>query len=127
MMSLLVGLQVVEGLQYSLHQLILCSNQLLKVDGVIGVVVVVTRLAIALVVPCVHHLTGRLDKSKIDGTQLYAQGVDGKKCYHFINLIKDEVVNKVLKQSHDLHQALPSMTATSKNTTQANNLRHNSG
>jgi hypothetical protein len=50
MMSLLVGLQVVEGLQYSLHQLILCSNQLmqavlqtlnnlsnqlLKVDGVI--------------------------------------------------------------------------------------------
>jgi hypothetical protein len=63
MMSLLVGLQVVEGLQYSLHQLILCSNQLLKVDGVIGVVVVVTRLAIAPVVPCVHHLTGRLDKS----------------------------------------------------------------
>jgi hypothetical protein len=35
MMSLLVGLQVAEGLQYNLHQLILRSNQLLKVDGVV--------------------------------------------------------------------------------------------
>jgi hypothetical protein len=35
MMSLLVGLQVAEGLQYNLHQLILHSNQLLKVDGVV--------------------------------------------------------------------------------------------
>jgi hypothetical protein len=49
MMSLLVGLQVVEGLQYSLHQLILHSNQLFKVDGVVGVVVVVVGLAVALV------------------------------------------------------------------------------
>jgi hypothetical protein len=57
-MSLLVGLQVVEGLQYSLHQLILRSNQLLEVDGVVGAVVVAAGLAIALVVPCVHHLTG---------------------------------------------------------------------
>jgi hypothetical protein len=58
-MSLLVGLQVVEGLQYNLHQLILHSNQLLKVDRVVGVVVAVAAgLAIALVVPCVHHLTG---------------------------------------------------------------------
>jgi hypothetical protein len=58
-MSLLVGLQVVEGLQYNLHQLILHSNQLLKVDRVVGVVVTVAAgLAIALVVPCVHHLTG---------------------------------------------------------------------
>jgi hypothetical protein len=54
MMSLLV----VEGLYYSLHQLILRSNQLVEVDGVDGVVVVVARLAIALVVPCVHHLIG---------------------------------------------------------------------
>jgi hypothetical protein len=58
MMSLLVGLQVVEGLQYSLHQLILHNNQLLEVDRVIGVIVVVARLAVALVVPCIHHLTG---------------------------------------------------------------------
>jgi hypothetical protein len=56
MMSLLVGLQVDEGLQYNLHQLVLCSNQLLEVDGVIGVVVVAAGLAVALVVPCVHHL-----------------------------------------------------------------------
>jgi hypothetical protein len=58
MMSLLVGLQDVEGLQYSLHQLILHSNQLLEVDGVVGVVVAAAGLAVALVVPCVHHLTG---------------------------------------------------------------------
>jgi hypothetical protein len=60
MMSLLVGLQVVEGLQYNLHQLILRSNQLLEDDRVIGVVVVVVvaGLAVALVVPCVLHLTG---------------------------------------------------------------------
>jgi hypothetical protein len=50
---------LVEGLQYSLHQLILRSNQLLEVDGVVGVVVVVVAgLAIALVIPCVHHLMG---------------------------------------------------------------------
>jgi hypothetical protein len=54
MMFLMVGLQVVEGLQYDLHQLILHSNQLLEVDRVVGVVVV--GLAVALVVPCVHHL-----------------------------------------------------------------------
>jgi hypothetical protein len=58
MMSLLVGLQVVEGLPYNLHHLILQSNQLLEVDGVIGVVVVVAGLAVALVIPCLHHLTG---------------------------------------------------------------------
>jgi uncharacterized membrane protein len=57
MMSLLVGLQDVEGLQYNLHQMILHSNQLLEVDVVIGVVVV-SGLAVALVVLCVHHLTG---------------------------------------------------------------------
>jgi hypothetical protein len=51
-------LQVVEGLQYGLHQLILHSNQLLKVDGVVAIVVDVARLAVALVVPCVHHLMG---------------------------------------------------------------------
>jgi hypothetical protein len=58
MMSQLVGLQVADGLQYSLHQLVLHSNKLLVVDGVVGVVVVIAGLAVALVVPCVHHLTG---------------------------------------------------------------------
>jgi hypothetical protein len=54
-MSLLVGLHVDEGLEYNLHQLILRSNQLFNVDRF---VVVVARLVIALVVPCVHHLVG---------------------------------------------------------------------
>jgi hypothetical protein len=51
---LLVGLHAVEGLQHGLHQLSLGGEQLLQVSVV--VVVVVARLAIALVVPCVHHV-----------------------------------------------------------------------
>jgi hypothetical protein len=55
---LLVGLHAVEGLQHGLHQLSLGGEQLLQVSVVVVVVVavVVARLAIALVVPCVHHL-----------------------------------------------------------------------
>jgi hypothetical protein len=45
-------MHVVEGLQHGLHQLSLGGELLLQVS----VVVVVARLAIALVVPCVHHL-----------------------------------------------------------------------
>jgi hypothetical protein len=39
-----------------LHKLILGDDQLFEVDIVVGVVVVVTGLAIALAIPCVHHL-----------------------------------------------------------------------
>jgi hypothetical protein len=56
---LLVGLHVVEGLQHCLHQLVLGVEQLFKVSIVVVAVVVVVvaaKLAIALVVPCVHHL-----------------------------------------------------------------------
>jgi hypothetical protein len=53
--SLLIGLHIVEGLQHSLHKLILGGNQLFEVDIVVGVVVV-AGLAIALAIPCVHHL-----------------------------------------------------------------------
>jgi hypothetical protein len=52
---LLVGLHAVEGLQHVLHQLSLGGEQLFQVSVVV-VVVVAARLAIALVVPCVHHL-----------------------------------------------------------------------
>jgi hypothetical protein len=45
-------LHVVEGLQYSLHQIVLCGNQLLEIDGVVGVCV--AGLAIALAILCVH-------------------------------------------------------------------------
>jgi hypothetical protein len=51
---LLVGLHAVEGLQHGLHQLSLGGEQLLQVSVV--VVVVVAGLAVALAVPCVHHL-----------------------------------------------------------------------
>jgi hypothetical protein len=57
LVSLLVGLHIIEGLQYCLHKLILGGDQLFKVDIVVGVVVVVAaRLAIALAISCVHHL-----------------------------------------------------------------------
>jgi hypothetical protein len=56
LVSLLVGLHIVEGLQYDLHKLILGGNQLFKFEIVVGVVVVVAGLAIALAIPCVHHL-----------------------------------------------------------------------
>jgi hypothetical protein len=54
--SLLVGQHIIEGLQHDLHKLILGGDQLFKVNIVVGVVVVVPRLAIALAISCVHHL-----------------------------------------------------------------------
>jgi hypothetical protein len=56
LVSLLVGLHIVEGLQHSLHKLILGGDQLFEVDNVVGVVVVVAGLAIALAIPCIHHM-----------------------------------------------------------------------
>jgi hypothetical protein len=54
LVSLLVGLHIVEGLQHCLHKLVLGGDQLFKVNNVVGVVVV--GLAIALAISCVHHL-----------------------------------------------------------------------
>jgi hypothetical protein len=58
LVSLLVGLHIVEGLQHCLHMLVLGGDQLLKVNIVVGVIVVVVAagLAIALAISCVHHL-----------------------------------------------------------------------
>jgi hypothetical protein len=56
LVSLLVGLHTIEGLQHCLHKLVLGGDQLFKVNIVVGVVVVVARLAIALAIPFVHHL-----------------------------------------------------------------------
>jgi hypothetical protein len=57
LVDLLVGLLVVECLKHGLYQLILCSNELLWLLVVVGFVgLVVAGLAIALVVPCLHHL-----------------------------------------------------------------------
>jgi hypothetical protein len=56
LVSLLVGLHIIEGLQHSLHKLILGGDQLFEVDIIVGVVVVVAGLAIALTIPCIHHM-----------------------------------------------------------------------
>jgi hypothetical protein len=55
LVSLLVGLHIIEGLQHCLHKLILGGDQLFKVDIIVGVIVV-AGLAIALAISCVHHL-----------------------------------------------------------------------
>jgi hypothetical protein len=98
LVSLLVGLHIIEGLQHGLHKLILGGDQFFDVDIVVGVIVVIAGLAIALAIPCVHHLMvwykGRLS---FPVTQLYAQGIEGK-CCHFTYLNIDEVVDKVVKQ-----------------------------
>jgi hypothetical protein len=55
LVSLLVGLHIIEGLQHGLHKLILGGDQLFEVDIVVGVVVVVAGLGITLAISCVHH------------------------------------------------------------------------
>jgi hypothetical protein len=55
LVSLLIRLYIVKGLQHYLHNLVLGGDQLLKVNIVVGVVVV-AELAIALAISCVHHL-----------------------------------------------------------------------
>jgi hypothetical protein len=59
LVSLLVGLHIIEGLQHGLHKLILGGDQLFEVDIVVGDVAVVAGLAIALAIFCVHHLMVR--------------------------------------------------------------------
>jgi hypothetical protein len=60
LVSLLIGLYILEGLQYCLHKLVLGGDQLFKVNIIVGVVVVVVvvaaGLAIPLVIYSVHHL-----------------------------------------------------------------------
>jgi hypothetical protein len=57
LVSLLVGLYIIEGLQHCLYKLILGGDQLFKVDIVVVVVVVVVAgLAVALAISCIHHL-----------------------------------------------------------------------
>jgi hypothetical protein len=52
--NLRVRLQMVERLEYSLHELILSGYELLYLRVVVGVAV--AGLPVALIVPCVHHL-----------------------------------------------------------------------
>jgi hypothetical protein len=48
---------MVECLEYNLHELILSGYELLYLRVVVGVVgLVVAGLAVARIVPCVHHL-----------------------------------------------------------------------
>jgi hypothetical protein len=54
LVSLLVGLYIIEGMQHCMYKLILGGDQLFKVD--IVVVVVVAGLAVALAISCIHHL-----------------------------------------------------------------------
>jgi hypothetical protein len=111
LVSLLIGLHIIEGLQYSLHKLILGGDHLFKVDIVVGVVV---GLAIALAIPCVHHLmVWKKGKVRFYVTQLYGQGIEGK-CCHFIYLNIDEVVDKAPKQPSTPNKHARPQTSISK-------------
>jgi hypothetical protein len=49
-------LQMVECLEYGMHELILSSYELLYLRVVVGVVgLAIAVLTVALIVPCVHH------------------------------------------------------------------------
>jgi hypothetical protein len=55
--NLRVRMQMVECLEYNLHELILSDYELLylRVVGVVGLAIV--GLTVARIVPCAHHLT----------------------------------------------------------------------
>jgi hypothetical protein len=54
--NLWVQLQMVECLEYSLHELILSGYELLYLRVVVGLAI--ASLTIAWIAPCVHHLRG---------------------------------------------------------------------
>jgi hypothetical protein len=57
LVNMLVQLQMVECLEYNLHNLILSGYELLHLRVVVGVVGLdVASLTVALIVPHVHHL-----------------------------------------------------------------------
>jgi hypothetical protein len=59
LLSLLVQLQLIKGLEHCLHQLVLCSQELLHlwVIVVVGTVALsVAGLTVVVVVPHVHYL-----------------------------------------------------------------------
>jgi hypothetical protein len=53
--NLWVRLQMVECLEYNLHELILTSYEFLYLRVVVGLAV--AGLTVARIVPCVHHLS----------------------------------------------------------------------
>jgi hypothetical protein len=67
--NLLVWLQMVECLEYNLHELNLSGYELLYLRLVVRVVgLLVACLTVARIVPCVHHLRdfGKRDISNLD-------------------------------------------------------------
>jgi hypothetical protein len=57
---------MVQCLKHSLHKLILCGYELLYLRVVVGIVsVAVAGLAVALIVPRVHHLRDFFEKREI--------------------------------------------------------------
>jgi hypothetical protein len=55
--NLLVRLLTVEHLERRMHKLILSGYELFPLRVIVGIVhLVVAGLAVALIVPCVHHL-----------------------------------------------------------------------
>jgi hypothetical protein len=90
--NLRVRLQMVECLEYNLHELILSGYELLYLRVVVGLAA--ACLTVAWIVPCVHHLSD-FDKRDISFSRIETPTI----CYDFfINLyLKDEIIDKVPK------------------------------
>jgi hypothetical protein len=85
--NLRVRLQMVECLEYNLHELILSGYELLYLRVVVGLAV--ACLTVAWIVPCVHHLR-YFDERDISNLNYMLD--------FFINLyLRDEVTGKVPK------------------------------
>jgi hypothetical protein len=66
LVNLQVRVQMVECLEYNLHELILTGYELLYLRVIVGAAI--AGLTVAWIVPCVHHLRdfGKRDISNLD-------------------------------------------------------------
>jgi hypothetical protein len=87
--------------------LVLGSQELLHLWVVVGIVgLSVAGLTVVVVVPHVHHLRDFDKKYKYFRIESKPKTIC---CDFYLSLLKDKVVDKVAKRSHDSHQALTSM------------------
>jgi hypothetical protein len=94
LVNLWIWLQMVECLEYILHELILSGYELLYLRVVVGVVgLPIAGLTIARIVPCVHHLRDFLQERHKFFSRIESPTI----CYNFY--LKDQVMDKVPKHS----------------------------
>jgi hypothetical protein len=109
-----VRLEMVECLEYNLHEQILSGYELLYLGIVVGVAI--AGLTIALIVPCVHHLRD-LGQERYKFSRIKTPTIC---CDFFINLyLKVGVMDKVPKHA-TTHIKSHKQDREHQNTTQGN-------